>query len=747
MMKTCKQLLIAVLLISFITAGTVSVFASANEKTLQQKAEALDALKIITGTNGDYRLADQLKRCEAATYIVRLMGKTKYVDDNNKLFSVTSFSDVPSNQWYAKYIGFLSSNGLIPNNTKKFNPLEKITNKDFIRLVLTALDYKEGVDFNSDKASIFTKAKDIGLVSLAYCIQQVDKEIFTTKSSAVEVMFTALQLKCKSGDKILSQKLIDEGVTTRRQLAALGFAEDKPVSEIIKISTLDQNKIEIKFNENIAFVQSIKIYPKDNPNDVMFTTIQSLSGDTLIASTSSIDATKEYMVELKGVEDEKENVRDVAKSFKGFEAIEVNSSYFRIKKIEPVNERSIKVHFTHPVTLNSEVCLYYSIVRDNTVVADGRLGAIKAGTLNSDKNAVLLSLSSNLLSPNGVYTLNINGNMVSAYGAKINNGTGDSMKFIAVGGTASKFMLNQVVAIDKKTLYLSFNKEVNPFLAQQVFNFYLTDDNNNPIRILSSSVNQSGDGVQLTTEQELIKDRKYNVVINNLNDVTKQEYITEQKYQFQADYGRMDAFNVTGINVIDDQTIEIYFNKPLNPATAVISSYYSIGRRGSYSGISPEKALYDPNSNPNMVKLYLSKSNCLNNQSNYEIRIYSGMKDSYGNSISVTGIGFSGTSQKRTDIRIESIAPVSSDSVKVTFSREISFDASNLLPSNFVLEYAYNGIFIKKIPAAVIYVDARTVVLKFDVLDLNTSYSLKIMSLLDYTGGTNKALESSFELK
>lgn len=744
-MKITKKLLITFILVATMLVGMIPAYAAV-EKTTQQKAEALNALKIVTGTNGQYNLDSQLRRSEAVTYMIRLIGKAGYVIQNASLYSTTPFTDVASNQWYAPYIGYGSESGLISSGTTQFRPLDFILEKDFLRLALIALEFREGIDFTSD--NIFDKAREAGLINLTFYIGHINQNIITTRSTAVDILYNALALKVRTGDKLLCQKLVEEGAATTSQLASLGFIEDKPVSEILEISTVDRNKLEIKFNEDIAFVSGIKVYEKADDDEVLDHSIQSLAGNTLTLKVNDLDLTKDYTVELTGVQDESGNVVEKLKdTFEGFETEERESNFFRISKIEPVNERSIVVYFTHPVSINSEVCLYYSILKDNKVVADGKQGFIRAGMMNSEDNAVLLSLNTGVLDDGALYTLKIDGFMTSAYGVTLNNGGGDSMKFVAESDETEKFELQEIIPIDKKTVLLHFNKEVNSFLAGQVFNFYLTDEDDEPIRILSTAMHDSGTGVYLNLSEAMTKDDKYNLTINNLNDITKQEYITEQSFTFEADYGTTEDFEIRDTNTINNQTVEVVLNRPLNPTTAVNPDYYTIRLTSGRTSMTPVKVYYNPSEDAYRVKLYLGSGNTLSSKNTYEVIIDSDMKDYLGNSVSAVGDKFKGSNSDNKDAAIDTVVPVSTDSVKITFTKEIAFNAANLSPSNFIMEYSYNINSIKKIPIGVLYVDARTVVLRFDSLDYDTEYTIKIVELLDYLGKTVKGLNEEFKLE
>ncbi len=743
MMKATAKILVICLIVATILSTGVPTLAATTAKTTQERAQTLNALKILSGTNGEYNLNNKLTNSEAVTFIVRAIGKGDHVLEYKSLYNVTPFTDVPSTQWYAPYVGFCYQNGILSNTTLQFKPSEYMNEKDFIKLVLLALGYKENTDFATDK--FYDKAYELGIISLNRYVNNYYVPTVMTRGATVDTLFAALNTPMKSGDKKLYHKLIDEGVVTAKQVSASGLLVDTTVAAIQQVKSKDIDLLEVKFNEPIALVGEIKIYSRDNNSPVSFS-IRSLSGDTLTLLTSAREAKKEYVIELINVEDKEGNVTDkLLQGFIGYQPEALTSDFFRISSIEPVNRRSIKVFFTHPLSINSEIGIYYSIQKENTTIANGEQGHIKAGLLNSHKNGVLLTFDTDILEKDALYTLTINGNMISGYGVKLNNGLGDSMRFVAEENEDSKFALKEIKAVDKKTLLLSFNKEVNAFLAKQIYNFYVTDEKNSPLRISTTTVDATGSKVYLNLEQEMLKGGSYLLTINNLNDITKLEYITEATFALKADYGTVDVFDLTKVNVIDNQTLEVCFNKPLDSETASKLDYYTLAYYNTYTGFPIDKVLYDAET-PDKVMLFLSKNSQLSSSKEYELRVNNNMKDYLGNKINIAKNYFYGTSTQRADIAIASVVPISTDAVKVTFTREIAFGSPNLLPSNFTLEYTYNNIGIKKVPINITYINSKTLVLKFDTLEYEMPYKLKIANILDYTGMTVKNQERAFEL-
>ena len=741
-MKHYAKLCLFVL--SLVLAFTVSTqtYANAAEKTVTEKVTLLNTLKIISGSNGNYYLNNQLTRSEALAFIIRLIGKGDYVLANKAQYSTTVYTDVPAAQWYAPYVGYGYINGFTSRSTTQYKPLDIINEKEFLKLVLIAMDYREGTDFTDD--TIYTTARDLGLISLADYISHYSTNFIPTRTNAVNILYAAITSNSRTGD-IMVQKLIEGEVVTRAQILSLGLLVDDKFTAIETAEAVDLSKVEIKFNEPVSSVSEIKVYEQGSSTSLS-AQIVSISGNTLTITTPAREASKTYVVELTKVRDTTGNiVQTLSKQFTGLVIKEVSSDYFRIRKIEPVNNSSFKVYFTHPLSINSEIGLYYSVVKDSTLIASGTSGDIKAGILNSSKDGLLITLNTVKLEEGALYTLNIDGALLSGYGVKMNSGLGDSMKFVASSDENAKFELTKIEASDESTLKLTFNREINAFLAAQVYNFYLTDSAQKPVSLSSTTLDPNGQVLYIKVGALLSKDATYYLTVNNLNDITKQESITEKSYTFKVSFSSAQAFKISRIQTPNYSTIEVTFNKAPNKDMAVNPAYYTV-QGGNGLKYTIDKIFYDPDTDPEKVVLYLNK---LNNMSttirDYRLRLDYKFEDHLGNKIAVVDQEFNGSVDVPKETGISSVVPISADGVKVTFTREIDFSQANLSPSNFTLSYTYFKTPIVKVPVSVYYADAKTLILKFDSLDYKTSYSLKIGEITDYLGITVKGLEKSFE--
>jgi len=711
-------------------------------QTLDDKANALHQLSILADTAANSNLSERLSRAHTAAFIVRLMGKEEYVNKYADIYNITTFPDVDSSQWYAKYVGYCAKENIIVGTAKgTFEPTGYISEKAFLRLVLSALGYVYNEDYPLEQ--VYTRAYSLGLVTDPSYFNRTEDNVNYTRGQAVEVLYNALKTINKNTGKEMFYSLIDEGAITREAAVKAGFIEDNDTT-IEEIKALDFSKVYIKFNENIKLIPSenIIMYAHGKEADKIECSLASLDGNELVLYAPNRGSKNFYDIKLLNVEDEDGNITsEILGIFAGYELKidDVEADYFRINRIEAINEKSIKVLFTHPVNVNSEIPEFYKIYEDDRLFTGGNSDDITVRA-NSQSDGVILTLNKKVFSENGIYTLKIDGDLTSAYGVKLNDGANDSMRFVSSPYAAEPFALLEIIPFDSKTLLLNFNKEINPFLASQIFNFYLTKEDGTPIKIEKTMpdevISEDGNMLFINIEGTFVKRGKYILTINNLSDVSRREYITEKSYPFTADYGSSNELKVDYVYARDNKTVEVHFSTRPDINTVSIANYYTIRGDGhSYTAI-PEKVFYDANTDPHLVKLYLPDGKSLTKNKDYYLTIDNRMKDFIGNNIVRNSKEyFGGTSDSFRAPVIEDAVTISSDAIKLTFDREIALDAPNILTSNYVMEYSISGIQYKKVPLSVIYINAKTVILKFDYLvDDDISFIIKYNKLKDYSG-------------
>lgn len=744
-MKKLRSIL-TIGLIFFLIASLASISsASSHIATENEKVQLLSDLKILKGTNGDYRLNDKLTRSEASALAVRILGKELHVLVDSANYRKTKYPDVDETQWYAPYVGYCTEQGILSGDTSgNYLPDEFITEKSFLKIILGVLGYENNIDYTW--ANIYKKAFEEGLVTDLSYIAKVEDNTEFTRRDAVNIMYNALLLKIKNTEKELFHRLIDENIITTEEAVELGLIEiieDEIITEIEELLVFDHNNVTIMFNEEIKSFGQIKIYQANNENKLLAFGIEEASDDYIILKTEKQTPGLEYTIEIREVEDLHGNIADeIYGAFIGFMKETVESDFFRIQKIEPLNERSIKIYYTHPVNLNVENALYYNIFNNNYIFASGERDQILVRTVTSEDNCVQLTLKNGTFNEGEQYRVEIDGSMTSAYGVKLNDGYGDEMAFSAVSGQSDSFMLLEVVPYKYNVILLSFNKEVNPFLAQQIYNYYVADKDFKPIAIESVTVESQGlrigEVVYLQLKESMNRYAKYYVTINNLNDVTRQEFITERTYSFEADFGYDESLEIVDITPRDKQTVEVYFSNMLDPSTAEIIDYYTITLRNGTTTVYPKGVRYDRNIHPYRVTMFFDE-NDLEEKREYELKVSFDIKDYLGNKAGATlRRRFHASDVEKAAPSLEEVKPISTNAIKLVTNKELAFTLTNLQPANYTLEYNYQGMSVKKLPLSVLYINAKTLVLMFDKLDYGVQYTLRINAMEDFSGTVYK---------
>lgn len=149
MKKRIMSLLALVLLLSLIPTPA---YATSDEATTS--ANALYQLGLFNGTGKDaqgnpiFQLDREPTRNEAVTMLVRLLGKED--EAKSKEWS-TPFTDLDS--WAKPYVGYAYNNGLTTGTSgTTFGGNGAVTPSQYITFVLRALGYKDGTDFQWNKA-------------------------------------------------------------------------------------------------------------------------------------------------------------------------------------------------------------------------------------------------------------------------------------------------------------------------------------------------------------------------------------------------------------------------------------------------------------------------------------------------------------------------------------------------------------------------------------------------------------------
>jgi len=206
------------------TDAAESVSAAGMEISAAGKLNLLGLLKGVGSmADGSPNLSVERAptRTEAVVMIVRLSGGEAEALSGNWS---SPFCDVP--EWAKPYISYAYAKNLILGvSSEMFAGARVITASEYITMILRALGYASGDDFEWDKAWILSD--EIGVTGGRF---NAETRSFT-RENAAEISFNALSAKLKGSDKLLCSLLIEEGVFAEEDAIALGVGviDDTPV--------------------------------------------------------------------------------------------------------------------------------------------------------------------------------------------------------------------------------------------------------------------------------------------------------------------------------------------------------------------------------------------------------------------------------------------------------------------------------------------------------------------------------------
>lgn len=170
-------------------------------------ADNLSALGLFQGTGQGYALDETATRAQAATMLVRLLGKES---EALALPYTAPFTDVPT--WAQPYVQYLYQNGLTTGATDTlYLPQATCTAQMYAAFALRALGYSEAQgDYTYQKVVEFAYTK--GLYEAAV----IEEENFLRDDMAA-VSYTALALSPKGTQNTLLDRLVQEGAVQSAQ--------------------------------------------------------------------------------------------------------------------------------------------------------------------------------------------------------------------------------------------------------------------------------------------------------------------------------------------------------------------------------------------------------------------------------------------------------------------------------------------------------------------------------------------------
>ncbi len=750
-MMLIKKILSCVLITTILLSLSIRIFAAGTTASdISTMAAALNKLGILQGSNGNFHLNDKTTRTEAAALIIRMLGKANYVIQNTEQLKNTKYPDVPSKEWYAPYVGYCTQyNIMVGNPDGKFSPNQNINEKAFLKMALCALGYVYNTDF--DWSNVYQKAYLAGIVTdPAYAAKAQDNNNYL-RSDAVQVLYNSLNAMKKGTSTKMVFTLVNEGAFARDVIDTSGILGLDKATEIDITTATGFSSIEVNLNESIQSINAADITITDSTSTTtsaittggLTVLSAAVANDKIQIITSGQTPNKNYTIKINSVTDINGNISGpLTGTFKGFVRQEVASDYFRISKIEQISANVINVYFTHPVNNNSETASYYEFAKNGNTLITGSTQNITVKKLPSVGNAVSIYLKNTILTQGEVYNLKLSGKLTSSYGVRLNEGNGETVDFVATVASTGQLNVLSIEAQTNSSVKIVFSRDVDTSWAEKFLNYTVYDASKNMIsvtRAAKSGVGDTGDRtIILSLAAPLDKTKQYEVKIEYIPDIYKQSSI-EGSFKFSGAYPENNDLGVKQTVSEYSNCVVLLFNKALDKSFATNTTNYLIKgiTDGSFS-TAPAKVYYEDTYGDIMVKLYLPSDKYFSSTQKYAIYI-TGLKDSAGGlQPPVIRVEFNGSSYSAVKPQIVDAVTISKDAVKLMFSPEIAFDLNNLNTSNYTLEYTENGETFKLEPISITYVDARTLVLRFDSIDYSKSYQIRFMTIDDYSGAYSR---------
>lgn len=708
----------------------ITIKAQADELSITEKAKILYQINLLAGDGNSFNLDKPLRRCDAAAFLVKAMGNNIVVLQNKASYSKTKFKDVKETDWYAPYVGYMTLNGIITGNTDgTFTPNDYISEKAFLTMLLKSMGYTTE-DFSWNTVNAY--AYEIGIVTdIGYVFKEDDNTNYK-REDVVNTLYNALFKPMKGTTKNFGQLLVDGKVISSDKAEALGIVKkDKLVTALIDFTVKDYTHVVATFNEAIEKpnLSQIQIYEKNSPAIKLEAKDIAVTGNTLTIETAPQTDKTEYVIEFSKINDATGfMVSSIKKEFTGYRVAETISAYFEISKVEPINNKTINVYFTHPLTDKAEIELLYDIYAGDTRMVEGSYKNLMLSRSAQNKNMITLTLKNDTYEMGKEYTIKIKGDLASSYGVYLNKGQGASVKFT---GSIAVPVATKIVQVEcQENIYVSFafSQVVDNKTAMQFSNYTVREMDTNRYLTVSNVYGMKGkDKLNknfVLKVSDTVVGKNYELVANNIYDSGKNFVLGEMKTTFVGAYTAPQLLLVESINTIDATTISAKFNRELSDA--------SIDANVAVSGATVVMKEIDPN-DPTSMLIYLSSVSPMQLGRAYSVTFYTGLVDYVGKTPLYTLVGVAiGNGATKSAMAIESAGFVGDSSIIIKFNQRISTTQS-ISANQYDIYYNDGKTERLLIPGTVELVSDRAVVLKIPYLLPIGTYRVQAKNIYDVT--------------
>lgn len=725
-----KRVISCFLLFVFLISGTTEMNAVESQ---QEKVVTLNKINILQGDGSNFNLKGKLKRSEAAAFIVRLLGVEQEVLKDANKYKETNFTDVEPDNWAAVYVGYVAKHKIVNGyGDGTFRPNEYVTEKQFTKMVLGTLGYIQGQDFTWNEVYSFAYEKEL-YDNIVYT-EKTEDSVDYKRQDAINLLYTSLTKSIKEENSRIIDRLIEKKVTTEEIAIKIGIVNKDTVELAIEnVDTISEIGIVIKFNEELekSNLPKVKIYDSNNSEKVVDIKKIEISGSVLTLTTDIQAAGRHYKIEIEELVDMEGNKSNLETEVEAYLSNDISSNHFRVAKVEAVSEKIVKIYFTQPITINIEMPSFYDIYNDNKLWIEGDYSTMTIKKLNSVDNGISIFFKENKgMLDNEDYQIALSSNITSIYGIKLNEGNGEKITFAGNGNGVKTIALNKVIAMDKKTLYVEFDNEVDKNSAENASNYTLKQESN-IVNILKVTKIAGKNAVMIGLFQELDEKKFYKLIVNNVYNSFMNQKVNEGELEFVGNAVENVANKIVYVGSADSQTLNVYFEKTPYISTVDNPVYYII-TGGGYSG-SPKEISYDANYQPNLATLHMVSP--LKPNIEYTLTVSAMIKNDILQTPSANLTQkFTVSDVTNPKPAISSAVYIGSDTILVTMTEPIQRSGANISSTNYRLKHK-NGNDTSILNCSYVStLSATEFIMKFDGINSSLDYNLEFTTLTDYSG-------------
>ncbi|GKX28686.1 hypothetical protein SH1V18_11660 [Vallitalea longa] len=724
MRKKIYKTTISILLMIIFVIPNVTL--AVDDETNQDFGDALYTLKILRGDGKDYNLSGQLKRSEAAAFLIRLLGVEKKVVEDKERYIIDNFTDVDGDQWYSYYVGYAYTAKLIDGyDDNTFRPDDYVSEKEFVKMVLSALNYRQGIDYEWD--NIYQFANSIGLLDKTYKYKKEDNNNYL-REDTINLMYQSLNIKINNLDKNITEKLIDREYITIYQALEAGVLVDEVKTAIESAKGINANTIKVTLSEEINELSkdNIKIYEEEEDKSEKLNVKFVETNKNVITITTEKQTGTQYTLELIDVEDLNGFVTESVKSdFKGYVEKVVKSDYFKISRVKAISKNVINVYFTQPITESATLPIYYSLKQGKKTLTEGDFKDLAVSRLTDVNNGISIFLKDDSLQEGLEYTLAISGKLTSYYTVNLNDGSGDKMTFMGTESANQQLHISNVETVNNDCIIVTFNKDIDEITATDEYNYKLKDKDGNYTMDSALRAVLVGSGQDRLRKVKLKyvnieMKNEYILTVDGVKDSFKQMKIKEEKYPIYRIKDNEFDIKVQHVLPENGNIVNVYFSGDIS--TDIYNADFYI------DGIDVVEKRYSADES-NKVVLFVDSEMPLQNNVSYTLRIMN-ICDEFGEPYDKTlEKSFKGSAREFGSISMSECKFIGEDTVYVRFNKYVSSNSN--FESQFRLIDKNSD---KEIEASnVTYISDNEVVVDFSSTSKNKSYKLVIDYIEDYS--------------